>query len=151
MLTYDDLVYSASLGSTAKYDAVSGKLADCFVTIEGKRYNFMQAKNFEASFEKTKKEVPILGRTMPGNKAVGGKGKGKADFYYNTSLFREVMERYKDTGEDLYFDMQVTNEDPTSRAGRQTIIYVDCNIDSVTLSKFDANEDLLSENIDFTF
>lgn len=135
----------------AARDAVSGKLADCFITISGKRYNFMQATNLETSFEKTKTEVAILGRTMPGNKATGGKGKGKATFHYNTSIFRKVMEHYKDTGEDIYFDMQVTNEDPTSRAGRQTTIYLDCNIDSVILAKFDAKDDVLSEEMEFTF
>lgn len=42
-------------------DAVSAKLAECFVTINGNRYNFMQAIDLEAKFEKTKTEVPILG------------------------------------------------------------------------------------------
>ena len=35
-------------------DAVSGSLCECFVTISGNRYNFMQAINLEASIEKTK-------------------------------------------------------------------------------------------------
>ena len=38
-------------------DAVSASLAECFVTIEGNRYNFMQAINLEANFEKNKSEV----------------------------------------------------------------------------------------------
>ena len=33
-------------------DAVSASLAECFITIEGNRYNFMQAINLEASIEK---------------------------------------------------------------------------------------------------
>ena len=44
-------------------DAISASLAECFVTIEGNRYNFMQAINLEASIEKTKSEIPILGKT----------------------------------------------------------------------------------------
>ncbi len=43
-------------------DTVSAKLAECFVTIEGNRYNFMQAINLEATMEKTKTEVPIFGK-----------------------------------------------------------------------------------------
>ena len=35
-------------------DAVSGSLAECFVTIDDSRYHFMQAINLEASIEKTK-------------------------------------------------------------------------------------------------
>ncbi|NJA20246.1 hypothetical protein GSQ29_07770, partial [Clostridioides difficile] len=44
-------------------DTVSAKKAECFITIEGKRYNFMQAIDLEAKMEKNKSEVPILGRT----------------------------------------------------------------------------------------
>ena len=43
-------------------DAVSGSLGECYVTLEGKRYNLMTAIKFEASYEKTKTEVPILGK-----------------------------------------------------------------------------------------
>lgn len=132
-------------------DAVSASLAECFVTIDGNRYNFMQAINLEARFEKKKTEVPILGKTGRGNKSTGWSGTGSATFHYNTSIFRELMVRYKNTGEDLYFDIQVTNEDPTSSVGRQTVILKDCNVDGGILAKFDADADYLNEDIDFTF
>ena len=132
-------------------DAVSASLAECFVTIEGNRYNFMQAIDLEATFEKQKTEVPILGKTGRGNKSTGWKGTGTATFHYNTSIFRELLYRYKNTGEDIYFDIQVTNEDPTSSVGRQTVILKDCNIDGGILAKFDADADYLDETLDFTF
>ncbi len=132
-------------------DAVSASLAECFITIDGNRYNFMQAINLEASFEKSKTEVPILGKTGKGNKSTGWRGTGSATFHYNTSIFRELLYRYKETGEDIYFDIQVTNEDPTSSVGRQTVILKDCNIDGGILTKFDADADYLDETLDFTF
>ena len=132
-------------------DSVSVSLAECFATIEGNRYNLMQALNLEAKLEKTKTEVPILGKTGKGNKATGWKGTGSATFHYNTSIFRELLERFKNTGEDIYFDIQVTNEDPTSAVGRQTVILKDCNIDGGILAKFDADGEYLDEDMDFTF
>lgn len=132
-------------------DAISASLAKCFVTIEGNRYEFMQAINLEASVEKTKTEVPILGKTGKGNKATGWTGSGNATFHYNTSIFRSLLKRYKDKGEDVYFDIQVTNEDPTSGVGRQTVILKDCNLDGGILTKFDADAEYLDEAIDFTF
>lgn len=132
-------------------DAVSASLAECFVTIDGNRYNFMQAIDLEATFEKQKTEVPILGKTGRGNKSTGWRGTGTATFHYNTSIFRELLYRYKNTGEDIYFDIQVTNEDPTSSVGRQTVILKDCNIDGGILTKFDADADYLDETLDFTF
>lgn len=132
-------------------DTVSASLAECFVTIDGNRYNFMQAINLEAKFEKNKAEVPILGKTGKGNKATGWKGTGSCTFHYNTSIFRELFMRFKETGEDVYFDIQITNEDPSSSVGRQTIILKDCNLDGGVLVKFDADAEYLDEDMDFTF
>ena len=132
-------------------DSVSAALAECFGTIEGDRYNFMQAINLEASVKKNKSKVPILGKTGRGNKATSWEGAGSATFHYNTSVFRRLMKRFKDTGEDVYFDIQVTNEDPASSAGRQTVILRDCNMNGGVLAKFDADADYLEERMDFTF
>ena len=132
-------------------DAVSASLAECFVTINGSRYNFMQAINLEATIDKSKTTVPILGKTGKGNKSTGWSGTGSATFHYNTSIFRELLEKFKNTGEDIYFDIQVTNEDPTSSVGRQTVILKDCNIDGGVLTKFDADAEYLDEDMDFTF
>lgn len=141
---------SSNITMKAK-DAISASLAECFVTFGANRYNFMQAINLEAKFEKKKSEVPILGKTGSGNKATGWSGTGSATFHYNTSIFREMMLRYKETGEDIYFEIQITNDDPTSAAGRQTVVLVDCNIDGGILAKFDADADYLDEDMDFTF
>ena len=139
----------------AKYmnakDSVSASLAECFVTVEGNRYNFMQAINLEAKIEKTKSEVPILGKTGKGNKSTGWKGTGSATFHYNSSIFREILYKYKESGEDIYFEIQVTNNDPTSGVGKQTVILKDCNTNGGILTKFDADAEYLDEEMEFTF
>ena len=132
-------------------DAISGSLGKCFVTIGNSRYNFMQAISLEASMEKTKTEVPILGKTGKGNKATGWKGTGSAKFHFNTSIFRELLQNYAKTGEDMYFDIQIVNEDPTSSVGKQTIMLIGCNMDSGLIAKFDADADYLEDEFDFTF
>lgn len=132
-------------------DTVSAKMAECFVTIGNRRYNFMQAINLEASVSKNKSVVPILGKTAQGNKSTGWSGSGSATFHYNTSVFRQMLMDYKNTGEDVYFDIQITNEDPTSSVGRQTVILKDCNVDGGILAKFDADGEYLDESVDFTF
>lgn len=132
-------------------DTIAAALAECFIVIEDRRYNFMQAINLEAKFSKSKSKVPILGKTGKGNKASGWEGTGSATFHYNTSIFRKMMLDYKDTGKDVYFEMQITNDDPSSDAGRQTMILKDCNIDGGILAKFDADAEYLDEKIDFTF
>lgn len=133
-------------------NAVSAKMAECYVTIEGNRYNFMSAINVEVTFEKSKSEVPILGRMNKGHKSTSSSITGSAEFHFNTPIWRELAYRFQETGEDLYFDMQITNDDITaSDVGRQTIILYDCNFDSVILAAFDADsDDSLTESMDFT-
>ena len=101
--------------------------------------------------EKTKTKVPIMGRSGKGNKATGWEGSGSAKMHYNTSLFRELLLKYQNTGEDIYFDMQLVNEDPTSTVGRQTVILKGCNIDGGTLASIDADAEYLEDEFDFTF
>ncbi len=132
-------------------DAVSASLAECYVTVGSNRYNFMQMINFEASVTKNKNTVPILGQTGRGNKANGWTGVFRGKAHYNQSIFRQMLMEYKETGEDIYFDIQVTNNDPASGAGAQTIVFTGCNIDGGILAKFDAEGDYLSEDISGTF
>ncbi len=132
-------------------DTLAAALAECYITIGDRRYNFMQALNVEVTFTKTKSKIPILGQTGKGNKATGWEGTGKATFHYNTSIFRQMMIDYKDTGLDTYFDMTIVNEDKGSAAGRQEMVIIGCNIDGGILAKFDADGEYLDEDMDFTF
>ncbi|MBS5822405.1 MAG: phage tail tube protein [Clostridium argentinense] len=132
-------------------DTISAKLAECFITINGNRYNFMQMIDFEGKVDKTKTKVPILGRIMDGNKTVGLSGTFSGTAHYNQSIFRQALLDYKNTGIDAYFEIQITNEDPASAAGRQTIVFMDCNTDGGILSKFDADGEYLDEEIEGTF
>lgn len=132
-------------------DAVSAKLAECFATIEGNRYLLLQAKTFEAKFEKGKQKVSILGKTGQGNKTTSWSGTGSMTIYHNTPIFNELMLKFKNTGVDIYFDIQISNEDPTSAAGRQTMIFKGCNIDGGVLASFDADGDFLEQDVDFTY
>ena len=107
-------------------DAISGSLAECYITIDGNRYNFMQLYEFSASYEANIVDVPILGQISKGHKAAGGSGTWSGTAHFNQSILRQLLYRFKTSGEMVYFDIQVTNSDPTSSVGRQTIILKNC-------------------------
>lgn len=131
--------------------SVSGGLAECYVTIDDNRYNFMQFTEFDSSYEPNVIDVPILGRTTIGKKMVGGSGKWSGKAHYNQSIMRKVMLSYHKTGYFEPFEIQVTNEDPATSIGAQTIILKGCLLDSVVLAKFSAGEELLEEELSGTF
>ena len=132
-------------------DAVYGGLAECFITINGRRYNFMSMTKFESKWDVNITDVPILGKVGMGHKAAGGKGTWSGTAHYNQSHFRKIADEYQKTGVMPYFEMQVSNEDPTSQVGRQTIILRDCLCDSFTLAKCEAGEEILDEELSGTF
>lgn len=132
-------------------DTIAAKLAECFITIGTRRYNFMQMIDMEVKVDKTKSTVPRLGAIMAGHKASGMEGTYSGTAHYNQSVMRQALLDYKNTGEDTYFEMQITNDDPTSAAGRQSIILYDCNTDGGILAKFDADGEYLDEEMEGTF
>ena len=134
------------------FDPISGKEGVAYAKINGNNEELFFAKTIEASVEKAKSEIKAIGRRMTGHKTTGMSGSGKMTLYYLTPLFRQMLKQYKDTGVDIYFDMVVENNDPASSAGKQTVLLMDCNLDSVLLTKLDGDsDDPLEEDADFTF
>ena len=92
-----------------------------------------------------------MGLTGKQHKSGGWKGSGTMTVYYVSSLFREVMLEYMKNGVDTYFEMMITNEDPTGSTGRQTILLKDVNIDEMVIGKLNVDEDAMDEEMKFTF
>ncbi|MBM6828763.1 phage tail tube protein [Anaerotignum lactatifermentans] len=139
------------MGYLRAKDTVNGALGTCFAIIDGKRYELMQVKNVTASVKKTKTEIPILGMTGKQQKSGGWEGSGKMTAYYVSSLFRELMLKYMKDGVDTYFELMITNEDPSGATGKQTVLLKDVNIDEMVISKLDVNQAAMDEEISFTF
>jgi hypothetical protein len=132
-------------------DAIFGSLAECYITIGDRRYNMMQFYTFTSSIAINNVDVPILGQVNLGKKATGTSGTWSGTAYYNQSVIRAWMLNYHKTGVLNPFDIQVSNQDPSSQAGRQTIILRGCLTDSLVLAKFDAGNNTLDEEISGTF
>jgi len=135
------------------WDAVSGSMAECIMTIGGVEYNFMQLIDFEAAIEKTKIDIPLLGKTGKGHKTTAWNGTFKGTAHYNQSVLRKLLATYQDKALDTYFQIRVTNEDNNGqgKVHKQVIILRDCNTDGGILTKFDVNADFLEEDIVGTF
>ncbi len=132
-------------------DTINGALGTCFAIINGKRHELMQVKNIKAVVKKTKAEIPILGMTGKQYKSGGWQGEGSMQAYYVSSMFREIMLEYMKYGMDTYFELMVTNEDPTGATGRQTVLLKDVNINELVITKLDIEQDCLDEDLTFTF
>ena len=122
-------------------DAISGKEGRAYAKINGNNELLFMAKTIEATIEKAKSEIKTIGRRMVGHKSMGMSGSGTMTIYYVTPLFRSMLKSYKETGVDTYFDIVIENDDPTSAAGKQTVLLIGCNTDSILLAKLDGDSD----------
>lgn len=133
-------------------DAISGKEGKAYAKIDGNNEEMFYARTIEATVEKTKSQIKAIGKRMVGHKTTGGEGTGSMTLYYMSPLFRAKLAEWKRTGKDLYFDMVIENEDPSSATGKQTMLLIGVNLDSTLLAKLDGDsDDSLEEDVDFTF
>ncbi|WP_068773455.1 phage tail tube protein [Paenibacillus sp. FJAT-26967] len=132
-------------------DTISGQEGRAYATIDGKVEEMFYIKSLEATAEKQKSEVRTLGRRGTQHKAAGWSGSGSMTIYYVTSRFRKLMYDYIKTGKDTYFDIMVTNEDPSSTIGTQTVTLLGVNLDSVMMASLNTESEALEEDIEFTF
>ena len=128
-------------------DVVSSKLASCYIVTGGNRYLLFQAKKLTAKIKKNKEKVAILGRIGAGNKSTSVEYNGSLTIYHNTALFDKMVEKYLKTD----FDMQVVNHDPTSKAGRRSVILKGVNLDELTAAEFDADGKYIEQEHNFTY
>lgn len=132
-------------------DTISGQEATAFATIDGQVEEMFYISTLSAQADKTKAELKTLGRRGVQRKATGWSGTGSMTIYYVTSKFREMMEKYIQTGVDTYFDIEVKNEDPTSSIGPQRVTLRDVNLDSAVMAMIDVNSEAMTEDVNFTF
>ena len=104
----------------------------------------------ELNVEKEKLEIKRLGKRMTGHRAIGISGSGTITEYHATSNIGLLLQRYKDTGEDVYLDGIVVVDDRSSGRGTERIALVGINFDSAAIANLDADGDVIKDEIPFT-
>jgi hypothetical protein len=132
-------------------DCVNGREGLATAEIDGQVVELMELANITITIEKDKTEFKAMGTRNTQNKTTGWKGTGSANVRYVSSRWAEMMQNYVKNGVDTYFTIVVTNEDPSSSTGKQTIQVLGCNLDSVDIAKLDVDTEILDQDIDFTF
>lgn len=132
-------------------DALNGKQGKAFITINGEINELFSIKKFNADVEYQKADFKVVGTTTVQQKTTGAKKTGTMTIYYGTPLFIKMASEYEKNGKVIYFDMQITNEDPATSVGSQTVAYYGCSLDKIPLSMLDADSDFLEEEVGFSY
>ena len=132
-------------------DAVNGAEGTCTAVINGRVYDIMELMNITATIDKNKAEFKALGSRATQHKANGWSGTGSATVRYVSTRWTKLIIEYIKTGKDVYFDIIIKNQDPSSATGKQTIKLSKCNLDGTDIAKLDIDADFLDQPINFTF
>ena len=62
-----------------------------------------------------------------------------------------MLQTYLKTGRLPYFTVQVTNDDPSSSVGMQTVALYNCKLSKVPVAMLDADAEWLEEEVSFSY
>lgn len=135
------------MGKFRAENTINGREARLFLNGDEIAY----AKSFEATIEKNKVDVPILGNRWMGKKTTSLAGTGTLTLYKVTSKFTQMLLEYEKTGTEVYFTLQGVLDDVGSGRGTERVTLLNCNIDSVKIGQFSVEAEALEEEVPFTF
>ena len=133
-------------------DTVNGTQGTAFMTIDGKNQELFRAKNIKVSADIQATDMKALGTTRIQQKTTGVKQTGSGTLYYGSDLLVQMAMTFMETGAIPYFDLQITNNDPVSTVGIQTMAYYGCKLTGeVLLSILDIDSDMLEQPFTFSY
>ncbi len=131
-------------------DTVNGAEGKVFVTINNQNIEAACMRNITTNAEIQSNDMRVIGTRTIQNKNNGAKLTGTGNIYYGTNLWTDMVLQYIQTGVMPEFDLQITNNDPTTSIGSQVMAYYGCTLTgTIPLSILNDEEAML--NYDFNF
>ena len=132
-------------------DALNGKEGRAICTINGQQVELFGVKNLKVEYSLDASDFKVVGTRLVQKKTTGIQLSGSMTIVYGTPEFKNLIKEYVLTGSVPYFSLQVTNNDPATSVGEQTIVLYNCRINSGSLAQLDAAADFSTEDVRFDF
>lgn len=131
-------------------DTVNGAEGSVVVTRNGRNYVIAGMRNIRPTGKIQSEKMRVIGTRKIQDKPNGVELTGAGNIYYGFDLFREMALNYIHTGVMEEFDIQITNNDPTTSLGTQVMAYYGCHLTGeIPLSILNSDETMM--NYDFNF
>ena len=132
-------------------DALNGKSGSAFMTINGQNIEMFNLKKFQSDAEFQESDFKVVGTTLVQKKTTGVTLTGSMTIYYGSPHFLRLLQEYLKTGKLPYFTIQLTNDDPSTSVGSQTVVLYNVKLQKLPVAMLDANADWLEEEVSFSF
>lgn len=131
-------------------DTVNGAEGSIVVTRNGHNYVIAGMRNIRPVGNIQSEQMRVVGTRKIQDKSNGVELTGTGNIYYGFDMFRDMVLNYINTGVLEEFDIQITNNDPATSIGSQTIAYYGCHLTGeIPLSILNSEETMM--NYDFNF
>lgn len=133
-------------------DTVNGAEGSVVITQDGKNQVIAGMKKILTTAGLQSQEMRVVGTRIIQGKPNGVKQTGKGTIYYGSNVFTDMVLEYINTGKAPYFDIQITNNDPTTSIGQQVVAYYGCTLTGeIPISILDDEEAMLNYEFEFTY
>ena len=133
-------------------DTVTGSEGSVVITQNGKNQVVAGMKNIKTNADIQSSDMRVVGTRTIQNKNNGVKQTGTGNIYYGSNVFTNMVLQYIQTGVMPEFDIQITNNDPTTSVGSQVMAYYGCTLTgTVPLSILDSEEAMLAYDFNFAY
>ncbi|MGL5514151.1 MAG: phage tail tube protein [Sporomusa sp.] len=130
---------------------IHGKEGSVTAVINGSVVELAEVKTLTANIEFNKESYNALGVRATLHKSAGWTGTGSITYHWVSRRFVKMAIDAANSGKMPYFTINVTNDDPGSSAGRQTIKLGQVSIDGADIAQIDVDNTMLEGSFDFTF
>ena len=132
-------------------DSYRGAAGKAFTVINGSNELLFGLKKFNSSAEIQTGEFKVVGALTEQEKVKGLKYSGSATIYYGTPTFLTLLSEFKRTGKFPTINFQITNDDPSSSLGTQTVVLYNVILKKIPIAVLDDSAESLQIDIEFTF
>lgn len=131
-------------------DAINGKEGSGFATINGEVVEIFRFRNFSLQSQFDEADFKVVGTRKKQKKTTGIQLNWNATVYMGMNEWADIVNTYLKNGQCVYFTLQITNDDPNTTIGSQTILIKQCKLVSADIIKLDADADWLDQSISGT-
>ena len=133
-------------------DTINGAEGKVFVTRDGQNIEVAGMRNITINAEIQSNDMRVIGTRKVQNKNNGVKLTGTGNIYYGSNLWTDMVLEYINTGVMPQFDIQVTNNDPTTTVGQQVMAVYGCTLTgTVPLAILNDEEAMLNYDFNFSY
>lgn len=134
-----------------EHDALNGKQGSAFMTLNGQNIEMFNMKKFQSDAEFQETDFKVVGTTLVQKKTTGVSLTGTMTIYYGTPHFLRLLQEYLKTGRLPYFTLQITNDDPATSVGTQTVVLYNVKLQKLPVAQLDADADFLEMEVGFSY